>query len=180
MSVVFPWVKRPELKLTGNINLVLRLKICVYPHTSVRCVRWLKANSHILYRSHAAPMPCRQEFRFIFPIWFTQCGRLWFTHGMPRPCHATTIPFWKRLIKTMAQRGMGMAWLVRISIGRPETACGQHACRSATSGYHEGCYQKHNNPLNCKISSSDISGYHTDFHEGNGTDGEWQVHAPRH
>jgi hypothetical protein len=47
--------------------------------------------------------------------------------------------------------------------------------RLASSGYHaqfhEGCYQKHTNPLN----SSDISGYHADFHEGHGTVGEWQV-----
>jgi hypothetical protein len=52
------------------------------------------------------------------------------------------------------------------------------AClRSASYGYHaefhEGCYQKHNNPLNCRTSSSDISGYHEAFHEGNGTVGEW-------
>jgi hypothetical protein len=47
--------------------------------------------------------------------------------------------------------------------------------RSASSGYqaefHEGCYQKHTNPLNC---SSDIFGYHADFHEEHGTVGEWQ------
>jgi hypothetical protein len=40
---------------------------------------------------------------------------------------------------------------------------------SASSGYHaelhEGCYQKHTNPLNCRTSSSDIPGYHADFHE---------------
>jgi hypothetical protein len=31
---------------------------------------------------------------------------------------------------------------------------------------------KHTNPLNCRTSSSDISGYHADFHEGHGTAGE--------
>jgi hypothetical protein len=50
--------------------------------------------------------------------------------------------------------------------------------RSASSGYHaefhERYYQKHTNPLNCGISSSDISGYHADFQEGHGTVGEWQ------
>jgi hypothetical protein len=49
---------------------------------------------------------------------------------------------------------------------------------SASSGYntefHEGCYQKHTNPLNCRTSSLDISGYHADFEEGHGTVGEWQ------
>jgi hypothetical protein len=29
-------------------------------------------------------------------------------------------------------------------------------------------------PLNCRTSSSDISGYHADFHEGHGAVGEWQ------
>jgi hypothetical protein len=49
--------------------------------------------------------------------------------------------------------------------------------RSASSGYyaefHEGCYRKHTNPLNCR-NGSNISGYHADFHEGHGTVGEWQ------
>jgi hypothetical protein len=31
----------------------------------------------------------------------------------------------------------------------------------------------HTNPLNCRTSSSDISGYHADFREGHGTVGEW-------
>ena len=34
--------------------------------------------------------------------------------------------------------------------------------------------QKKDDLLNCWISSSDISGYHADFHEGHGTDGAWQ------
>jgi hypothetical protein len=50
--------------------------------------------------------------------------------------------------------------------------------RSASSGYHaefhEGCYQKHTNPSNCRTSSSDISGYNADFYEGHGTVGKWQ------
>jgi hypothetical protein len=50
---------------------------------------------------------------------------------------------------------------------------------SASSGchaeFHEGCYQKHTYPLNCRTSNSDISGYHAGFHEGHGSVGEWQV-----
>jgi hypothetical protein len=50
--------------------------------------------------------------------------------------------------------------------------------RSAYSGYHaefhEGCYQKQTNPLNCRTSSSDIPGYDADFHKGHDTVGEWQ------
>jgi hypothetical protein len=48
--------------------------------------------------------------------------------------------------------------------------------RSSSSGYHaefhEGCYQKHTNPLNCRTISSDISGYYANFHEGHCTVGE--------
>jgi len=72
--------------------------------------------------------------------------------------------------------------------------------RSASSGYyaefHEECYRKHTNPphndpylrlqrmvtvhykkddmLNCWTSSSDISGYHADFHKGHDTVGAGQ------
>jgi hypothetical protein len=52
---------------------------------------------------------------------------------------------------------------------------------SASSGYHaefhEGCYQKHTNLLNCGTSSPDISGYHAEFQERHGTVGEWQGHG---
>jgi hypothetical protein len=115
--------------------------IHTYTHIHTR----LKANSHIPCRSHAAPMPflCRAHavplpcraadgLDWVFSIWFTQCGRVWFTHTMPRPCHATTMPFWKRLLKATAKHGMGMAWHgmawhVWIIIGPPETACGRRA-----------------------------------------------------
>jgi hypothetical protein len=50
--------------------------------------------------------------------------------------------------------------------------------RSASCGYyvefHEGHYQKHTNMLIFRTSSLDISGYHADFHEGQGTVREWQ------
>jgi hypothetical protein len=76
-------------------------------------------------RAHAIPLPCcaAKGLDCAFCIWFTQCGRVWFTHAMPRPCHATTMPFWKLLLKTTAQRGMGMAWHVWINIGRSEPEC---------------------------------------------------------
>jgi hypothetical protein len=49
--------------------------------------------------------------------------------------------------------------------------------RLASSGYHaefhEGCYPKHTNPLNCRTSSSAISCCHAGVHEGYGTVGEW-------
>ena len=57
-----------------------------------------KANSHIACRAHAVPLPCRAAkiLECVFPIWFTQCGRVWFTLAMPRPCHALTMPFFAR------------------------------------------------------------------------------------
>jgi hypothetical protein len=44
------------------------------------------------------PCPCRAAngLECVFPIWFTQCGRVWFTLAMPRPCHALTMPFLSR------------------------------------------------------------------------------------
>jgi hypothetical protein len=66
----------------------------------------------LIHTYHAVPLPCRaaKSLYCVFPIWFTQCGRIWFTYAMPRPCHATTMPFWKRLLKATAQRLMGAAW----------------------------------------------------------------------
>jgi hypothetical protein len=78
---------------------------------------------------HAVPLPCHsaKALDCVFPIWFTLCGRVWFTHTMPFPCHATNMPFWKRPLKAMARLqqgdGMGTGWYVWISIGGPETAC---------------------------------------------------------
>ena len=49
-------------------------------------------------RAPAIPLPCRaaKGLEFVFHIWFTQCGRVWFTLAMPRPCHALTMPFFSR------------------------------------------------------------------------------------
>jgi hypothetical protein len=83
----------------------------------------------LIHTYHAVPLPCRapKGLYCVFPIWFTQCGRVWFTHAMPPPCRSHTMPFWKRLLKATAQRGMGTAWYVWISIGHLETACGRPA-----------------------------------------------------
>ena len=55
----------------------------------------LKADSHIACRAHKG-LEC------VFPTWFTQCGRVWFTLAMPRPCHALTMPFFARPRHSMA------------------------------------------------------------------------------
>ena len=44
------------------------------------------------------PCPCSAAngLECVFPIWFTQCGRVWFPLAMPCPCYAPTIPFFSR------------------------------------------------------------------------------------
>jgi hypothetical protein len=67
----------------------------------------LKADSHIACRAHAIPPPCRAAkcLECVFPIWFTQCSRVWLTLDMPCPCHALTMPRpWEERI------GQSMAW----------------------------------------------------------------------
>jgi hypothetical protein len=61
------------------------------------------------FTQRAAPMPCPKCLECVFPIWFTQCGSVWFTLAMLRSDHAV-------LLKATAQR-----------CGRV-TACGRPAC----------------------------------------------------
>jgi hypothetical protein len=66
------------------------------------------------WRTRAVPLPCHamplRVYIVVFPIRFTQCGCVWFTHAMPRLYHAMTMPFWERLIKATVECGMGMAF----------------------------------------------------------------------
>jgi hypothetical protein len=102
---------------------------------------------------------------------------------MPYPCYATTMPFWKRLLKATAQRGMGAEWEWH---GMCELASAVHRLRlvtcprSASSGFHlefhVGCYQKHNNSFGYFRLSRGLS------HEENGRGAAWHVwiNAARH
>ena len=56
------------------------------------------------FRAHAVPLPCRaaKGLECVFQIWFTQCGRVWFTLAVPRSCHALTMPFFWRPRHNMA------------------------------------------------------------------------------
>jgi hypothetical protein len=67
-----------------------------------------KADSYIEYRAHAVPLPCRaaKDLECVFPIWFTQCGRVWFTLAMPCPCrvHAMLWPCSSSQEHSTAQR----------------------------------------------------------------------------
>ena len=87
----------------------------------------LKADSHIACRAHAVPLPCcaAKGLVCVFPIWFIQCGRVWFTLAMPHPCHAPPMPFFSRprhstavLRRGLEKNGMVAAWQVWIRHGR--------------------------------------------------------------
>ena len=82
----------------------------------------LKADSHIACRAHAVPMPCRatKGLECVFPIWFTQCGRVWFTVAMPCPCHYS--------------EGHGTAWTSRKSLW---TNCPLSVSSGCHADFHE-------------------------------------------
>jgi hypothetical protein len=87
------------------------------------------ADSHIACRAHAIPLPCRaaKGLECVFPIWFTQCGRVWFPLDMPRPCQALIMPFFSRpRHSTTVER--------------------RHVGYLPAFGFQEDCYQKHTNP----------------------------------
>jgi hypothetical protein len=78
----------------------------------------IKADSHIACRAHAVPLPCRaaKSLECVFPIWFTQCGRVWFIKmwsvNQTRP-HCVN-QMGKAHSKSLAARhGRGTAWARR-------------------------------------------------------------------
>jgi hypothetical protein len=121
--------KSPDLTRYIFCSPSLRLLIRVRLKHLIKLFYAVVAHLRLIHTYHAVPAPCRAAkcIDHVCPIRFTQCGRVWFTHAMPRPCHATSMPFWKRILKSTAQRGMGMACHVWINIGRPEAAWGQPA-----------------------------------------------------
>jgi hypothetical protein len=76
-----------------------------------------------IHTYHAVPLPWRSAKGLYcdFPIWFTQCGRVWFTHTMPFPCHGTNMPFtacsWhgRGRVTACEQRGNGMLATCQLS-----------------------------------------------------------------
>ena len=153
----------------------------------------LKADSHTTCRAHAVSLPCRaaKGLEYVFPIWFTQCGRVWFTLAMPCPCYAPTMPFFSRPRHSTSVERRPVGYLTA------SVSSGYHA------EFHDGRYQTYislrsrwpvwnqtpfvmddekigssrlqkDDLLHCWTSSSDISGYHADFHEGHGAIGAGQ------
>ena len=104
------------------------------------------------------PCPCRvaTDLDCVFPFWITQCDSVGFTHTMSCPCRAPTLPLCKRLLKAMAQHGVGTAWYVCIHIGR-----------SVSSDHHTEFHDWQFGNLRL----------HANFHEGHGTVGGRQGHS---
>ena len=78
----------------------------------------LKADSHT---QHAAPpLPCHavKGLECVFPIWFTQCGSVWFTLAMPRPCHALTMPLFSRPRHSTAVKRRPVGYLPAFGFSR--------------------------------------------------------------
>ena len=105
---------RPVHRLRGNWVPHFPLNLCTG--------RPIKADSHITCRAHTVPLPCRaaKGLECVFPIWFTQCGLVWFTLAMPCPCHPRQCHF---------SQGHGTAWPSR------ESLWANCPC-SASSGHH--------------------------------------------
>jgi len=76
----------------------------------IRLPQWLLCTDNQGYKTDLHVACCASKgLECVFPIWFTQCGHVWFTLAMLHPCHALTMPFY---LKATAQHG------------RQETACG--------------------------------------------------------
>jgi hypothetical protein len=143
----------------------------------------------LIHTYHAVPMPrpcrspampCRLGFGLCLShlIYTVRPCLIHTSHSAPVPCHDHAFLKATSQGHGTARHGRGMVKAC-VKYHRPSRDGMWATCpRSASSGYHaefnEGCYQKHTNPLNCRTSSPDISGCHTDFHEGHGTVGEWQ------
>jgi hypothetical protein len=93
--VIFKWWQVSPLCKDKLISFTMN-SISKLTHTTQN--KNVKADSHIACGAHAIPLPTRatKGLECVFPIWFTQCGRVWFTRAMPRPCHALTMPFFSR------------------------------------------------------------------------------------
>jgi hypothetical protein len=105
-----------------------------------------------IHTYHAVLLPCRfaKSLGSLFPIWFTQCGRVWFTHAMPRPFRSHAMPRPCRSEGDLSRPRHNAAWerhsVCELSSAVQRQHMGQ---RSASSDYHaefrDGCYQKHTN-----------------------------------
>jgi hypothetical protein len=136
---------RLNYTLHGRARLGLNRNLTVfYEHhlDSLYSPVSIKADSHV---------PCRSTkgLDCVFPIWFTQYSRVWFTHAMPFPCHATNMPFWKRPLKATAGSRHGMCELASAVQRRHVGDLPAFGfIRLPHKEFQEGYHQKHTN-LRC-------------------------------
>ena len=146
---------------------------------------WFTHSMPFPCRAHAVPLPCQaaKGLEYVFPVWFTQCGRVWFTLAMPRPCHprpchsspghGTAWPsregLWancQRFASSGYQVEFHEVVIRRIPISDAGGQCETEHRLSWTRKRVVVAHYKKDDLLHCWTSSSDISGYHADIHEG--------------
>jgi len=139
------------------------------------------------------PLSCRaaKGLEYVFPIWFTQCGHVWFTLAMPRPCHprpcrssqghgtalrrktACGLPARVRLLPATTRSSTKVV-IRRIPNSDAGGQCETKHRLSWTRKRVVAAHYKKDDLLHCRTSSSEISGYHADFDEGHGSIGAGQ------
>ena len=92
----------------------------LYHNNNTKKRNTIKADSQIACRAHAVPLTCRaaKGLECVFPIWFTQCGRVWFTLAMPRPCQTLTMPFFSRPRHSTAFHRRPVGYLLAFGFSR--------------------------------------------------------------
>jgi len=130
-------------------------------------------------------MPCgaAEGLDYVVPIWFAQCSRVWFTLAIPCPCHSLTMPFFSRPRHSTAVEWRPVGYLpafgfFRLPRGVPRRLLSEayqsSSQRSIPTTIKTGSSALQKDALlNCWTSSSDISGYQANFHEGHGTVGAY-------
>ena len=65
-----------------------------------------------IHTYHAVPLPCRaaKGLECVFPIWFTECSRVWFTLAMLRPCRSSQGHSTAVLCCGLEKNGMVAIW----------------------------------------------------------------------
>jgi hypothetical protein len=110
--------------IEGNSVAVNRR--CNSAAMSMACqLLWLHLRLLHTYHAVPTPRPCPLSCRAakgldcIFPIRSTQCGRVWFTHAMLRPCHTMPRPCRSERNLSRPRHSATWAWHVWISYDRP-------------------------------------------------------------
>ena len=146
------------------------------------------------YRSPA--MPCRWGFTLCLShlIYTVQLCLIHTCHAMPMLCSDHAILLNATAQQVRRQTACGLSALIRLLTASTRSST-KYVTRSIPISDSGGqcetkqrlswtwksmvaAHYKKDDVLNCWTSSSDISGYHADFHEGHGTIGAW--HGTRH